>query len=414
MSPSALLIIDAQNQFLCADTGGTFAKKHRPVAEVVHAIKRAVTHARTQGDLIIWITSEYGGVASAAASATNAPLDIRTDTHRGRTPCCVAGSEAAKLYPAIAALVQPETDVCITKHWYSAFRETNLQEHHLANVEHVTMCGVHTNVCVLATALDARLILPPTTTVSVIEPATSAFTAVKHERALDRMREAGIDVCASISNDESFGAGDSFLIRDFLPSRATADEAFTQLFAGDNNMWARMQHRGSEVPRLVSMQACLTTDSQGHARIPVYRHPADEQPEPRPFVSCLEQARQQLNERFAQLFTTTQQGAVEAISFNHAIVQQYRGGTDSISQHVDKTIDIVQGTPICNLSLGAQRTMILRHKTQAGLVQRIPLPHNSLFVMGWHTNREWQVSIAKGVSLTRPNGTRTPQITIIR
>jgi hypothetical protein len=37
--------------------------------------------------------------------------------------------------------------------------------------------------------------------------------------------------------------------------------------------------------------------------------------------------------------------------------------------------------------------MILKHKIQDGLKQRFKLPHNSLFVLGWKTNREWLHSI---------------------
>ena len=34
--------------------------------------------------------------------------------------------------------------------------------------------------------------------------------------------------------------------------------------------------------------------------------------------------------------------------------------------------------------------MTLIHKRQRGLRQDFKLPHNSLFVLGWQTNREWQ------------------------
>jgi hypothetical protein len=37
--------------------------------------------------------------------------------------------------------------------------------------------------------------------------------------------------------------------------------------------------------------------------------------------------------------------------------------------------------------------MTLINKRQPGVQQHFKLPHNSLFVMGWKTNREWQHSI---------------------
>jgi hypothetical protein len=91
------------------------------------------------------------------------------------------------------------------------------------------------------------------------------------------------------------------------------------------------------------------------------------------------------------------------------LIQYYRSGKDYISEHSDKTIDVVRGSNIVNVSLGAQRVMTLRTKRDARsaengddatqeassseptarVVQRIPLPHNSMFVMGPETNRKW-------------------------
>lgn len=134
---------------------------------------------------------------------------------------------------------------------------------------------------------------------------------------------------------------------------------------------------------------------------------------------------------------------------NHVLIQLYRTGKDAISEHSDKTIDVVRGSNIVNVSLGAQRVMTLKSKKDwpklsasqvsdrpqastsgtpspisaakesgAALIvevahpaaiigseaedghgsemptlprqtQRIPLPHNSMFVMGPETNRRW-------------------------
>lgn len=84
---------------------------------------------------------------------------------------------------------------------------------------------------------------------------------------------------------------------------------------------------------------------------------------------------------------------------NHVLIQLYRSGADYISEHSDKTIDVVRGSKIVNVSLGAQRIMTLRLKRdggqnagQRGVVrpsQKIPLPHNSVFVLGLETNAKW-------------------------
>lgn len=87
---------------------------------------------------------------------------------------------------------------------------------------------------------------------------------------------------------------------------------------------------------------------------------------------------------------------------NHVLIQYYRSGKDYISEHSDKTIDVVRGSNIVNVSLGAQRVMTLRTKRDRQhellvdggapaprATQRIPLPHNSMFVMGPETNAQW-------------------------
>jgi 2OG-Fe(II) oxygenase superfamily len=88
------------------------------------------------------------------------------------------------------------------------------------------------------------------------------------------------------------------------------------------------------------------------------------------------------------------------------LIQLYRTGADYISEHSDKTIDVVRGSRIVNLSIGARRTMTLRTKkdvtandgyggaaTVQRTKQRVPLPNNSLFVMGLDTNARWMHSV---------------------
>ena len=106
---------------------------------------------------------------------------------------------------------------------------------------------------------------------------------------------------------------------------------------------------------------------------------------------------------------------------NHVLIQLYRTGADYISEHSDKTIDVVRDSRIVNLSLGARRTMTLKTKKDAcgggggddddseqrmpRRTQRVPLPHNSLFVMGLETNARWMHSVHTD---KRPEGTKEP------
>ncbi len=181
----------------------------------------------------------------------------------------------------------------------------------------------------------------------------------------------------------NLGAGDSRIIHNVL-SAPLIDNAF-HLLKDQEVDWQTMSHQGGSVPRLVAVQGEIGNDGS----IPLYRHPADESPSLRPFSPTIQKIREQIEDLLKQ-------------PFNHALIQLYRDGNDNISEHSDKTLDIVRGSNIVNVSLGAQRAMTLRAKkskgagngtdTESGIprqVQRTPMPHNSVFVLGPRTNLEW-------------------------
>jgi hypothetical protein len=97
---------------------------------------------------------------------------------------------------------------------------------------------------------------------------------------------------------------------------------------------------------------------------------------------------------------------------NHALIQLYRAGTDYISEHSDKTLDIAPDTFIVNASFGAERVMRLRTKraitasntetttispstpsNQYRTTHRVRLPHNSALLMSLPTNAKYLHSI---------------------
>ncbi|KAG1824928.1 uncharacterized protein BJ212DRAFT_1295972 [Suillus subaureus] len=166
---------------------------------------------------------------------------------------------------------------------------------------------------------------------------------------------------------------------DVLPPEL-CDIAFKQMI--DEVDWNVMYHRGGEVPRRVAVEGEIADDGS----FPIYRHPADESPLLRQFSPTVATIREHVEN-------------VLGHPVNHVLIQHYRSGADYISEHSDKTIDVVRGSKIVNVSLGAQRVMTLRLKRdgvqQAGdsatprPSQKIPLPHNSMFVLGLDTNAKW-------------------------
>ena len=184
-------------------------------------------------------------------------------------------------------------------------------------------------------------------------------------------------------------SGDSDVIEDLLPVDLR-DQAFDKL--RDEVKWQRMSHQGGEVPRLVAVQGEIGEDGS----IPVYRHPSDESPPLLPFTDTVLAIKEATEKHLGH-------------RLNHVLIQFYRDGKDYISEHSDKTLDIVKNSYIANVSLGAQRTMTLRTKRKdkdlsrpleedskvdlTRQVQKARLSHNSLFRMGLKTNEEWLHSI---------------------
>uniref|UniRef100_A0A7S2WK53 Fe2OG dioxygenase domain-containing protein n=1 Tax=Rhizochromulina marina TaxID=1034831 RepID=A0A7S2WK53_9STRA len=180
---------------------------------------------------------------------------------------------------------------------------------------------------------------------------------------------------------DGLGSGDSWLKTNVMED----DGLFAKL--RDEVQWSEMRHKGGAVPRLVCMQGTYDVDDHGSIVFePVYRHPADEQPPMHAWTPTVDAIRLRVSETLGQ-------------PLNHAIIQWYRGGADFISEHSDKTLDIARGTVITNYSAGATRLLVLRDKKglkeqrQAATcappgrnAQRVELPNNSLFVLGWDTN----------------------------
>lgn len=173
------------------------------------------------------------------------------------------------------------------------------------------------------------------------------------------------------------------------------------------------------MPRLVAVQGEVTSDGRcdhiGLAlegwpaeresfSLPIYRHPTDNSPPLRSWTPTVAIVREHVERALGH-------------PVNHVLIQCYRTGSDYISEHSDKTLDIVRGTSIVNVSVGAQREMVLRRKrdpsvrlpprtsstSAAPITSRmraeladqedrekvvVPLPHNSMFVLGKRISRD--------------------------
>ncbi|KAH7030696.1 uncharacterized protein B0I36DRAFT_267168 [Microdochium trichocladiopsis] len=231
-------------------------------------------------------------------------------------------------------------------------------------------------------------------------PATSSQESrVKESLQSESSKEASCKASSSSmkTQGEALGEGDSQVIFSILPG-PLAENIFQKI--KDEVQWQRMSHQGGEVPRLVAVQGHVEADGS----MPVYRHPSDESPPLLPFSPTVTAIKEVVEKELDH-------------PLNHALIQFYRHGNDYISEHSDKTLDIAKDSFIANVSLGAERTMILRTKRTPKprdgedgedggpksvdttpvaqpddlkrKSQRAPLPHNSLMRMGLQTNMKW-------------------------
>jgi nicotinamidase-related amidase/glutathione S-transferase/alkylated DNA repair dioxygenase AlkB len=266
-------------------------------------------------------------------------------------------------------------------------------------------------------ALSARSPSPSPGADTILTPThvqTATIQTIRpiHSRTVSRTHIRGSS-CPPLGPGDIIGEGDSRILYDLLSS-----ELSTEVFEKVKSevQWQTMHHRGGEVPRLVAVEGEIKDDGS----FPLYRHPADESPPLLPFSETISKIRDEVQRILKH-------------PVNHVLIQCYRHGQDYISEHSDKTLDIVRGSSIVNVSLGAQRTMTLRTKKSAAAhisgaisetpvattnganemaertdqqakileqlgseetpkprnIQRVTLPHNSMFILGQVSNMKW-------------------------
>ncbi|KAF2659913.1 hypothetical protein K491DRAFT_553365, partial [Lophiostoma macrostomum CBS 122681] len=220
------------------------------------------------------------------------------------------------------------------------------------------------------------------------ETSDSASSSV-HNIAIMSKKLPSLATLPVLRPGDRIAEGDSRIIYDFFPanfrhatdtSKPLQELIFRQLY--NEVRWQKMFHQQGEVPRLV----CCQGEFGAEGSMPVYRHPTDQALPLLHFSPKVQVIRKQAEKLVGH-------------PLNHVLIQLYRTGNDYISEHSDKTLDIVRGSSIVNVSFGAQRTMRLRTKkspkskeseeAEERNTQRVALPHNSMFVLGLESNKKW-------------------------
>lgn len=135
---AAVLVIDVQREFFSPE--GIMGQRYIKTQPLLSNIDILIQNSRSNNYPVYWIRSEY-----------NCNVKSEYPSHTGK-PCCVAESELSKFIPEIESLIEPQ-DKIITKHYYSAFMGTGLDQ--LIPHRRLLVVGVTANNCVKHTAKSA-------------------------------------------------------------------------------------------------------------------------------------------------------------------------------------------------------------------------------------------------------------------
>lgn len=160
-------------------------------------------------------------------------------------------------------------------------------------------------------------------------------------------------------------------------------------------IWAdSITHKGGKLPCNIVLQADIINNN-----IPLYRHPLDNIPDTYKFTPTISKIKNILENKLNT-------------KFNHAIIQMYKDCNDHISEHSDKTLDIVKDSLIVNFSIGESRVIRFRSKDKYSdgkynSIEKydifdIELSNNSALVLDLNTNRHYRHLIRKNNNIKNP------------
>ncbi|MGE5508102.1 MAG: cysteine hydrolase family protein [Chitinophagales bacterium] len=164
MAAKALLVIDMLEDFL-SPHGNLFVGPD--AARVTQAVAAELSRAREAGWPVIYVCD------------THAPEDREFTMF---PPHCLGGTPGARVVAEVA--LQPG-DVFIPKRRFSAFFGTDLDlTLRERGIEELVLVGVCTNICILYTAADARMLGYE---VTVLSQAVCSFDRAAHDFALGQL-----------------------------------------------------------------------------------------------------------------------------------------------------------------------------------------------------------------------------------
>lgn len=153
--PSALLVVDMQNDFISAT--GLLARRGRdPVLTrgIIAKVNLLVDSARRAGKLIVWVQTAHSFQEALPNYLSVHLRDLPEEQWTHDQLLVSEDSHGAQWHADITPRLPGEP--LITKNMYSAFRGTQLSQILVAHrIRTLVLAGCNTNVCIHSTATDA-------------------------------------------------------------------------------------------------------------------------------------------------------------------------------------------------------------------------------------------------------------------
>ena len=181
------------------------------------------------------------------------------------------------------------------------------------------------------------------------------------------------------NNIYGLAAGDTELVLDVVDD--PANDVLEQI-QSELNFDGFRGAAGEVLPRLQNLQADLSDDI-----VPIYRYPGNYSGEEWETFSW---------KPFSLKIKKSVESALQPVvsqTMNHCVANLYRDGEDFIAHHSDKDLDLNREGVIVSVSLGDERIMEFKRRSEPKDVIRIRLPHRSMLVLGPRTNKQFSHSI---------------------
>jgi alkylated DNA repair dioxygenase AlkB/putative IMPACT (imprinted ancient) family translation regulator len=201
-------------------------------------------------------------------------------------------------------------------------------------------------------------------------------------------------VGAPAGNMYGLAAGDTELYRNVV--RGNREDLMSTLL-DELDFGGFQGAQGELLPRLQNLQADFYQyDEATHGPvasktgtiIPVYRYPGNYQGdewETFPWSGVSQDIKDKVEANLPHFYNQQK--------MNHCVTNYYRHADDFIAHHSDKDLDLDKHAAIVSVSIGAERILELRRRSEPRDLTRIILPHGSMLLLGPITNAYFTHSI---------------------